>query len=57
MNSSLIKWRERFGAEIAIREAVETEMMEIRGEIAELLRVYRKASVLTVNGTHTRDRN
>ncbi|KFZ19724.1 hypothetical protein V502_03492, partial [Pseudogymnoascus sp. VKM F-4520 (FW-2644)] len=31
------KWRERFNAELAIREALEIEMMGIKGENAELL--------------------
>ncbi|KFZ23740.1 hypothetical protein V502_01781, partial [Pseudogymnoascus sp. VKM F-4520 (FW-2644)] len=31
------EWRERFNAEVAIREALEIEMMEIKGENAQLL--------------------
>ncbi|KFZ02622.1 hypothetical protein V500_00062, partial [Pseudogymnoascus sp. VKM F-4518 (FW-2643)] len=35
--SSAKEWRERFNAEMAIREALEIEMMRIKGENAALL--------------------
>ncbi|KFZ22976.1 hypothetical protein V502_02545, partial [Pseudogymnoascus sp. VKM F-4520 (FW-2644)] len=45
------EWRERFNAELAIREALEIEMMEIKGENAELLtdlKALRKAEVTRI---------
>ncbi|KFY99711.1 hypothetical protein V500_01300, partial [Pseudogymnoascus sp. VKM F-4518 (FW-2643)] len=45
------EWRERFNAEVAIREALEVEMMGIKGENAELLtdvKALRKAEITRI---------